>query len=76
MLGFDQNGVFVLWALGITVAVLVGYALYLWSRLSGLRRHAASRSETEDYSGLNVSAAAPMATTAQTARSANGPSTS
>lgn len=37
MLGLDQNGGYVLSALAITVIVLGGYALYLRSRLAGLR---------------------------------------
>ena len=67
MLGLDQYAPFLLSALGITVLVLVGYALYLRSRLSGLRRG--------PQSARNVSAAAPMHTTAQAASSANGPTT-
>jgi uncharacterized membrane protein YcjF (UPF0283 family) len=73
--GLDQNGAYVVWALAITIAVLAGYALYLWSRLSGLRKREAARAQADDYSGRNVSAAAPIATTAQAASSANGPST-
>jgi hypothetical protein len=72
MLGLDQYGPFLLSAFGITVVMLGGYGLYLWSRLNGARRRSAS---TGDYSGLNVNAAAPMATTAQPASSAKGPST-
>jgi hypothetical protein len=41
MLGLDQNGGYVLWAFGITAVALGGYALYLRSRLMGLRRRAA-----------------------------------
>ncbi len=67
MLGLDHYAPFLLSAFGITVLMLVGYALYLRSRLSGLRRRAAS------YSGRKVSAAAPMVTSAQTASSAKGP---
>lgn len=70
MLGLDHYAPFLLSAFGITVVVLVGYALYLRSRLQGLRRRLAS-----DYSGRNVSAAAPRVTTAQPASSANEPST-
>ena len=69
MLGLDQYAPFLLSAFGITVVVLVGYALYLRSRLMGLRRRAAA------YSGRNVNAAAPMVTTAQAASSAKGPGT-
>jgi hypothetical protein len=70
MLGLDHNAPYLLSAFGITVIVLLGYGLYLRSRLMGIRRRAAG------YSGRNVTAAAPMAATAQPARSANGPSTS
>jgi hypothetical protein len=70
MLGLDQYAPYVLSAFGITVLVLGGYALYLRSRLLGLRRRRAG------YSGRNVTAAAPIVTTAQAASSANGPSTS
>ena len=69
MLGLDQYAPFLLSAFGITLVVLVGYALYLRSRLMGLRRRAAA------YSGRNVNAAAPMVTTAQAASSAKGPGT-
>ena len=72
MLGLDHYAPFLLSALGFTVVVLVGYALYLRSRLNGLRR----RRSAGDYSGRNVSAAAPRVTTAQAASSANGPSAS
>jgi heme exporter protein D len=68
MLGLDQYAPYVLSAFGITVLVLVGYALYLRSRLLSARRRAG-------YSGRNVRAAAPIVTTAQAASSANGPST-
>ena len=67
MLGLDHYAPFLLSAFGITVVVLLGYALYLRSRLSGLRRRAAS------YSARNVNAAAPMVTSAQAASSAKGP---
>ena len=70
MLGLDHYAPFLLSAFGITLVVLVGYALYLRSRLSGRRRRAAAQA----YSGRNVNAAAPMATTAQAASSAKGPS--
>lgn len=66
MLGLDHNAPFLLTALGITVLVLGGYALYLRSRLMALRRR---------YSGRNVSAAAVMVTTAQTPSTASEPST-
>jgi hypothetical protein len=72
MLGLDQNGVYVLSALAITVVVLGGYALYLRSRLNGAKRRAAAET---DQSARNVSAAAPMPSTAQVASSANGPTT-
>ena len=45
MLGLDHYAPFLLSAFGITLVVLVGYALYLRSRLSGLRRRAASYRE-------------------------------
>jgi hypothetical protein len=70
MLGLDHNAPYLLSAFGITALVLVGYMLYLRSRLMGVRRRAPG------YSGRNVRAAAPMATTAQPASSANGPSRS
>ena len=66
MLGLDHYAPYLLSALGITVIVLGGYALYLRSRLLAARRR-------EAYSGRNVSAAAPRVTTAQAASSANGP---
>jgi hypothetical protein len=75
VLGLDHYASFLLSAFGITVVVLAGYALYLRSRLTGVRRRAATQSG-EDYSGRNVSAAAPRVTTAHAASSANGPSTS
>ena len=76
MLGLDHNGPFLLAAVCITVVVLGGYGLYLRSRLGAARRHAVARDSGETaYSGRNVAAAAPMVTTAQTASSANGPST-
>jgi heme exporter protein D len=68
VLGLDQYAPFLISAFGVTVVVLVGYLLYLRSRLSGVRRRAA-------YSARNVSAAAPRVTTAQAASSANEPST-
>ena len=67
MLGLDHYAPFLLSAFGITLVVLAGYALYLRSRLMGLRRRAAA------YSGRNVNAAAPMVTTVQAASSAKGP---
>ena len=75
MLGLDHYAAFLLSAFGITVVVLVGYVLYLRSRLGGLRRRAALLADAEAYSARNVNAAAPRVTTAQTASSANGPST-
>jgi branched-subunit amino acid ABC-type transport system permease component len=77
VLGLDHYASFLLSAFGITVVVLLGYALYLRSRLMGVRRRAASAdSQAADYSGRNVSAAATRVTAAQAASSANGPSTS
>jgi CcmD family protein len=73
VLGLDHYAPYLLSAFAITVLVLVGYVLYLRSRLLGLRRRAAS--VDAGYSGRNVSAAAPRVTTAQAASSANGPST-
>ena len=67
MLGLDHYAPFLLSAFGITLVVLAGYALYLRSRLMGLRRRVAA------YSGRNVNAAAPMVTTVQAASSAKGP---
>jgi CcmD family protein len=67
VLGLDHYAPFLLSAFGITVVVLVGYVLYLRSRLTGLRRRAAA------YSGRNVTAAAPMVTTVHAASSAKGP---
>jgi hypothetical protein len=79
MLTLDQNGGYVLWAFAITVVVLAGYGLYLRSRLLALRRRRASAARqanpTDDHSARNVNAAAPMASTAQVARSAKGPTT-
>ena len=66
----DHYGAYLIVALGVTVVVLGVYGLYLRSRLQGARRRAAAR-----YSGRNVTAAAPIVTTAQPASSANGPST-
>jgi hypothetical protein len=79
VLGLDHYAPFLLSAFGITLVVLVGYALYLRSRLKGARRRAAAISEAggsgdADYSARNVKAAAPRAATAQAASSANGPS--
>ena len=73
MLGLDHNAPYLLSAFGISVIVLGGYALYLRSRLSGARRRAATLAA---HSARNVSAAAPMATAAQAARAAKGPSAS
>lgn len=67
MLGLDQYAPYVLSAFAITVVVLGGYGLYLRSRLLSLKRRA-------PHSGRNVTAAAPIVTTAQAASSANGPS--
>jgi hypothetical protein len=76
MLGLDHNAAYLLWALGITVVVLGAYGLYLRSRLMAVRRRAASQvSVGQRYSARNVSAAAPMVTTAHAASSANGPTT-
>jgi uncharacterized iron-regulated membrane protein len=66
----DRYGPYLVSAFGVTVVVLAVYGLYLWSRLQGARRRAAA-----NYSGRNVNIAAPMATTAQPASSAKGPST-
>jgi hypothetical protein len=68
MLGLDHYAPYLLSAFAITVIVLGGYGLYLRSRLMAARRRDA-------YSARNVSAAAPMVTTAQAASSANGPRT-
>jgi hypothetical protein len=73
VLGLDHYAPFLLSAFGITLVVLIGYVLYLRLRLQGLRRRAAAM-PAEPYSARNVSAAAPRATTAQAASSANGPS--
>ena len=72
MLGLDHYAAFLLSAFAITVLVLVGYALYLRSRLEGARRRGAAL-QTESYSARNVSAAAPRVATAQAASSTNGP---
>ena len=58
MLGLDQNGGYLLSAFGITVVVLAGYALYLRSRLLGLRRRRASA----DHSARNVRAGVSFVT--------------
>jgi hypothetical protein len=73
MPGLDHFGAYLIAAFGITVIVLAAYGLYLRSRLLGARRRSAAL--VQNYSGRNVSAAAPMVTTAQPASSANGPST-
>jgi len=70
MLGLDHNAPYLLSAFGITALVLLGYGLYLRSRLMGVRRL------TNSYSARNVAAAPPIATTAQPVSSANGPSRS
>jgi hypothetical protein len=85
MLGLDHNAAYLLWALGITVAGLGTYGLYLRSRLMALRgrvlrqaqdeRARQAQGEPVTYSARNVTAAAPMVTTAHAASSANGPST-
>lgn len=67
MLGLDHYAPFLLSAFGITLLVLVGYVLYLRSRLLAVRRRRG------DYSARNVNAAAPRVSTAQPASSANGP---
>lgn len=70
MLGLDHYAPYLLSAFGITVLVLLGYGLYLRSRLQAMRRRLAG-----GYSARNVNAAAPRVTTAQPASSANEPST-
>jgi hypothetical protein len=76
MLGLDHYAGYLLSAFGVTVVVLGLYGLYLRSRLTALRRRAAARAAPQDdYSGRNVSAAAPMVTTAHAASSASGPRT-
>ncbi len=76
MLGLDHYAGYLLSAFGVTVAVLGLYGLYLRSRLMAARRRAASRAgQPDDYSGRNVSAAAPMVTTAHAANSVSGPRT-
>jgi hypothetical protein len=78
MLGLDHYAGYLLSAFGVTVVVLGLYGLYLRSRLTALRRRrtaASVASIDDDYSGRNVSAAAPMVTTAQAASSASGPRT-
>jgi predicted Na+-dependent transporter len=62
---------FVVSAFVITVIVLGLYAAYLRSRLSGMRRRA-SAVASADQSARNVTAAAPMPTTAQPANSPSG----
>lgn len=68
MLRLDQYAPFLLSAFGITVVVLVGYALFLRARLTALKRRVSGA-----YSARNVTAAAPRVTTAQAASSANEP---
>jgi hypothetical protein len=68
----DHYGVYLISAFGVTLVVLATYGLYLRSRLLGARRRSA---QAQNYSGRNVSAAAPIVTTAQPASRANGPST-
>ena len=76
MLGLDHYAPFLVLAFGITLIVLVGYVLYLRSRLSGARRRAAvvPPSDDEAYSARNVTAAAQRAAIAEAASSANDPS--
>ncbi len=79
MPALDHYAPFLLSAFGITLVVLLGYLVYLRSRLQGARRRAAvlaseSDASSEAYSARNVTAAAPRAATAQAASSANGPS--
>jgi hypothetical protein len=81
VLGLDHYAPFLLSAFGITLVVLGGYALYLRSRLNGVRRRAAADAapgaapgDDAAYSARNVTAAAPRAATAQAASNANGPS--
>jgi hypothetical protein len=74
VLGLDHYAPFLLSAFAITVVVLVGYVLYLRSRLMGVRRRAARPAPDGGYSARNVNAAAPRVSTAQAASSANGPS--
>ena len=79
MPALDHYAPFLLSAFGITFVVLLGYVLYLRSRLQGARRRATAMGSDgdpsgEDYSARNVTAAAPRAATAQAASSANGPS--
>ncbi len=76
MLGLDQYGGFLISALIVTAVVFAGYLLYLRSRLTALRRRGASSALDDSQSARNVSAAAPMQTTAHAASSANGPSAS
>ncbi len=76
MLGLDHYAGYLLTAFGVTVGVLGVYGLYLRSRLTAVRRRAlAATAQQDNYSGRNVTAAAPMATTAQAASSASGPRT-
>ena len=65
MLGLDHYAGYLLSAFGVTVVVLGLYGLYLRSRLTALRRRAGGHQD--DYSGRNVSAAAPIVTTAHAA---------
>ncbi|GAC1318157.1 MAG: hypothetical protein NVSMB2_12650 [Chloroflexota bacterium] len=73
MPALDHNGGFLVSAFVITVIVLGGYALYLWSRLRGASRAAAAVTGG-DQSARKVNAAAPMAATIHTPNNANGPS--
>jgi hypothetical protein len=72
MPALDHYGVYLMSAFGLTVVVLAAYGLYLRSRLLGAHRRSAALKQT--YSGRNVSAAAPIVTTAHPANHANGPS--
>jgi hypothetical protein len=47
MLGLDQNGVYLVAALLITVLVLGGYTLYVRSRLTAARRRKAHAEQDE-----------------------------
>jgi CcmD family protein len=48
MLGLDQNGVYLVAAFAVTVLVLGGYTLYLWSRLKALRRRRAEQAPGQE----------------------------
>jgi hypothetical protein len=75
----DHYGAYLIAAFGVTTIVLAAYGLYLRSRLLGARRRAAALAHAAAdpvYSERNVSAAAPIVTTAQPASRANGPTAS